>query len=457
MTIGGGLTYIGAFVAALAILVVIHELGHYWVARAFDVKVLRFSFGFGKVMWSRTMGPDQTEWAICAVPLGGYVKMLDESEGPVDEHERQRAFNAQSLPQRALIVVAGPVANLILAVALYLVVFMHGVYEFRPVIGVPPAGTPAAMANVPSGSQLIEVNGTRVTTWQDVRWVVLHDLLDGDSLVVTLLTPDGATATYRLSAPAGLGNRPEQDSLRALGLVLEPLRIDAIAGQVVEGSAAAEAGMLQGDRIESVNGEPISDWVQFSSLIRKSPGIPLLIDVSRRDVTLRINATPRGVDDGEKIIGRLGVAPKLPLIEDDPRATLVRYGVIDGAVKALRVTVDTSVLTVRMIGRMLIGQISWKNVSGPVTMADYAGQSAQLGLNAYLRFLALISISLGVLNLLPIPVLDGGHLLYYLAEAISGKALPEYVINVAQRIGMAALGLLMFFAFYNDINRLVSG
>ncbi len=457
MTMGGVLLYGAAFIAALAILVVIHELGHYSVARVFDVKVLRFAFGFGKVLWVRKFGPDATEWAVCAVPLGGYVKMLDESESPVDEREAERAFNRKSVGRRALIVAAGPVANLLLAVVLYAIVFGSGVYEFRPILGEPPIGSVAASVGVRAGSTVVGLNGSAVVTWQDVRWRALNDLLDNEVVIVDVLTADGVAEQYELAAPAGLGNQPERDSLRALGLVLQALRLEPLVGAVVPGSPAQAAGFQVGDRFHAVNGKAVADWAQFAGEIRRSPGIPLILDVARGDALVSIQATPALADSPEGPVGRLGVSPYVPPIEADPRAVLVSYGPVDSLVRAIRFTWETSVLTLRMIGRMIFGEISWKNVSGPVTMADYAGQSAQLGLNAYLRFLALISISLGVLNLLPIPVLDGGHLLYYLAEMLAGKPLPEPVTNAAQRVGIALLGMLMFFAFYNDINRLVSG
>ena len=225
MTMGGVLLYGAAFIAALAILVVIHELGHYSVARVFDVKVLRFAFGFGKVLWVRKFGPDATEWAVCAAPLGGYVKMLDESESPVDEREAERAFNRKSVGRRALIVAAGPVANLLLAVVLYAIVFGSGVYEFRPILGEPPIGSVAASVGVRAGSTVVGLNGSAVVTWQDVRWRALNDLLDNEVVIVDVLTADGVAEQYELAAPDGLGNQPERDSLRALGLVLLALRL----------------------------------------------------------------------------------------------------------------------------------------------------------------------------------------------------------------------------------------
>ncbi|MBK6906935.1 MAG: RIP metalloprotease RseP [Rhodocyclaceae bacterium] len=457
MTLPGVFVYAAAFVAALAILVVIHELGHFLVARAFDVKVLRFAFGFGKVLWVRRFGADATEWAVCAVPLGGYVKMLDESEGQVDSGEVNRAFNRKPLGQRALIVAAGPVANLLLAVVLYAFVFGSGVHEFRPILGEPPAGSVAASASIKARSTIVRINGNAVTSWQDVRWIALNDLLDNEVVSVDLLTAEGVAEHHELVAPAGLGNQPEQDSLRALGLVLQPLRLEPLVGAVLSGSPAQAAGVQVGDRFQAINGQLVTDWSEFSAQVRRSPGIPLVLDVARGELLVRIQATPAIAESVEGPIGRLGISPYMPPIDADPRVSLVRYGAFDAFVKATQFTWETSVLTLRMIGRMILGEISWKNVSGPVTMADYAGQSAHLGLSAYLRFLALISISLGVLNLLPIPVLDGGHLLYYLLEFLTGKPLPESVVNVGQRVGIALLGLLMVFAFYNDINRLVSG
>jgi regulator of sigma E protease len=451
------LTYPLAFLGAIVILVLIHELGHYCVARYFGVKVLRFSLGFGRVLWSRQIGRDQTEWALCAIPLGGYVKMLDEAESPVNPAERARAFNAQSLLRRALIVLAGPLANLLLAIVLYCGVFMGGVYEFRPEIAPPPAGSPAALAGIPDRSVIASLNGTRVTSWQDLRWQVTEQLLDRDELILGVKGEDGGVHEYHLNAPAGLGNAPERDSLATLGLSLVPFPIEAVIGRIVPQSPAALADIRAGDQVLSVNHQAITEWAPLSSQIRRSPDVAITLEIKRDDAVLMVVATPNKVIENGEAMGRLGIAPVLPKIENDPRADLVHYPLTESVKKAANLTLEMSVMTVRMIGRMITGDVSWKNVTGPVTMADYAGQSAQLGISIYLRFLALISISLGVLNLLPIPVLDGGHLLYYLVEAVVKRPLPEYIINVTQRLGVAVIALLMFVAFYNDIHRLISG
>ncbi len=457
MSLWSGMHYLLAFVGALALLVVVHELGHYLVARACGVKVLRFSFGFGPVLWLRRAGRDDTEWAVCAIPLGGYVKMLDETEEQIEPDEAHRAFNRQPLTRRALIVAAGPIANLLLAIALFALVLMIGVHEFRPILAAPDVGSPAEQAGIPAGALVQKLNAKAIASWQDLRWVLTKEGLDGHEITLEIATQDNIVRDYVLDLPQELKTAPDKDGLRLLGLRLEPLAVAPIVGKIMPGSPAELAGLQVNDRLRSIDGVALNTWEDFATRIRQSPGKLLHIDVVREPVELSLEITPQTVRADGHDIGRVGISPRLPNIEDDPRVMLVRVSPIEALIKGTELTWETSVLTLRMMGRMLIGEVSLKNISGPVTIADYAGQSAQMGVTAYLRFLALISISLGVLNLLPIPVLDGGHLLYYLVEGISGKPLQERFLELAQRVGMAMLAVLMLFAFYNDFNRLISG
>ncbi len=449
------LFYLAAFVLALGILVTIHELGHFLVARWCGVKVLRFCIGFGKPLWSKRVGPDQTEWAVAAIPLGGYVKMLDEREGEVASHERQRAFNQQSLWHRSLIVLAGPVANLLLAVLIYTGVFLHGVEEMRPVVGEPVAQSPAARAGFKSGESVRAVDGVAINTWQEFRWAMVQRVGSPQTVRCEVEQGNGYIDFRTLEIASDVELEPETDPLQTLGFTpFQPPMAPVLAAIVADGPAA-QAGLLVGDKVLAANGVEVQDWRQVVKAIKASPGEMLRLRIDRQGQVLDVSVLASEVEERGRKIGRIGVAPA-PLSEAERAQLLVltHYSVFGALTKAVQATLDTSLFSLRMMGNMVLGKVSWKNLSGPVTIADYAGQSAQMGLLPYLKFLALISISLGVLNLLPIPLLDGGHLLYHTIEAIKGGPLSEKLMDMCQRLGLGLLGSLMFFALYNDISRL---
>ncbi|THF63465.1 RIP metalloprotease RseP [Pseudothauera rhizosphaerae] len=450
-------SYLIPFAAALGLLILIHELGHYLVARWCGVKVLRFSIGFGKPLVAWRAGRDGTEWALAAFPLGGYVKMLDEREGEVAAHELRRAFNCQSVYRRFAIVAAGPLANLLLAIVLYWGLFATGVEELRPRLAVVESASVAAAAGVRDGDLVTAVDGEAVHSWQELRWVLLRHALDERRVTLQVRTLEGVEVHRPLDL-SGFAIDDGEDLIVRIGL--RPWRplIEPVIGELVADGPAARVGLRAGDRFVELGGAPLDSWSDLVDRVRAAAGTELPAVVERGGERIAVILVPDVAEEGGERIGRIGVAVARPSIgEHDALFAVVRYGPVDSLVKAMRQTWETSVVSVRMIGRMLTGDVSWKNLSGPVTIADYAGQTAQLGWGQYLKFVALISISLGVLNLLPIPVLDGGHLMYYTIEIFKGGPVPERVMEIGQQIGLVILAMLMAFAFYNDISRLVSG
>ncbi len=452
------LTTLAAFVVALGCLIVVHEYGHFAVARACGVKVLRFSVGFGRPLWSMRLGRDATEWVIAAFPLGGYVKMLDEREGPVAPAELPRAFNRQSVWRRIAIVIAGPAANFALAIALYWALFVYGVPGLKPVVGEPPANTPAHHAGFAAGEVLVGIGGEPVASWQDARWILLQHAVRKSAVVVTVTRTGGGTAARRLELSGVTATDLEGDFLRTLGLNRYQPPLKPVIGEVVGGGAAERAGLKAGDEFAAINNRKIENWEQVVKLVRAHPGTPLVIEVRRGGVLQPVIAvSPETVIEGGSTIGRIGAAPRIDRSALADMVVEVRYGPLEGFNRAVQKTWDTSVFTLRMLGKMIVGDVSLKNLSGPITIADYAGQSAQSGAASYLLFLALISISLGVLNLLPIPLLDGGHLMYYAIEILQGRPLSDRAIEIGQHVGLVLLVVLMAFALYNDIHRLIGG
>lgn len=450
------LDYLIPFAVALGILIVVHEFGHYIVARLCGVKVLRFSLGFGKPLLVWRGGRDRTEWALSAFPLGGYVKMLDEREAPVADDELHRAFNRQTVWRRIAIVAAGPLANLVLAIALYWGLYSSGVEELRPRLGVPAAASAAERSGFTDGELVRSVDGQPVATWQELRLQLLQHVFERRAVTVETINFKDEIAFRQLDMAGVHVDQGEQDISVQLGLSLYRPNVPAVLGALSAGGAAERAGLKSGDRVLRIGGKRIGGWGDLVETVRDAPGAELEFEVLRDNVSLVLKVVSSSVEEKGRTIGRIGVAVADADIRRDLMFTIVRYDFIDALVKGVAQTWDTAALSVSMLGRMIVGDVSVKNLSGPVTIADFAGQSAKMGWAHYIKFLALISISLGVLNLLPVPVLDGGHLLYYVIEIIKGGPVSERVMEIGQQIGMALLAALMAFAFYNDINRLVA-
>jgi len=451
------LYYLAAFALILGVLIVVHEYGHYLVARWAGVKVLRFSVGFGRALWSKRLGRDGTEWALGMFPLGGYVKMLDEREGEVAPEELHRSFNRQSVRRRMAIVAAGPAANLLLAIVVYWGLFWHGTEELKPILGAPAAASPAAASGMQSGERVIKVGGELVQTWQDMHWVLIRQAVDQDSIELEVINPRNEITIRHLDVSSARAGGWEGDALARLGISFYRPTIPPVLGKISPNSAAAAAGLQAGDEILMIDDKPVTTWPDVVQNVRNSPGKTLDFEVQRQGERLVIEITPLPVEEGGQKIGRIGASVRDTGASRSELMITVRYGVIPALGKAIYETWDKSVFSLVMIGKMITGEVSWRNISGPVTIADYAGQSAKLGVGYYLKFLALVSISLAVLNLLPIPILDGGHLLYYVVEIIKRGPLSERSMEIGQQIGLALMLMLMAFAFYNDINRLISG
>ena len=447
-----------AFVVTLGILIVIHEYGHYRVALACGVKVLRFSVGFGRVVWRRQADADSTEFVLSALPLGGYVRMLDEREGPVAPGDLGRAFNRKPLWQRSAIVVAGPVANLLLAVLLYAAANLLGVDEPKAVVGPSVPASLAEKSDLRSGDW-VRAWSTDGLEWHDLksmtdlRWQVTQAVLQGERLNLMVSNLDGA-AQRRLVLPLDSLEKQEIDAALMQRIGIGAAYSEPVLGQVKQGGPAAAAGLLSGDRVLSIDGRAVVDASQVRELIRASgrTGVATKMQwrVQRAGQTLDVEISPKVATEGAGTVGRIEVYPGQP-----PVMVAVRYGPLEAVSMGATRTWDMSVLTLRMMGRMLIGEASLKNLSGPLTIADYAGQSAQLGLAYYLGFLAVVSISLGVLNLLPLPMLDGGHLMYYLFEGVTGRPVSVMWLDRLQRGGVAIMLMMMSLALYNDVARLM--
>ncbi|MBY0469057.1 MAG: RIP metalloprotease RseP [Burkholderiaceae bacterium] len=449
-----------AFLLTLGVLIVVHEYGHYRVAVACGVKVLRFSVGFGRVIWRRQATPDSTEFVVSMLPLGGYVRMLDEREAPVDSAEVARAFNRQSLWKRSAIVAAGPIANLLLAVVLYAGAFWIGMDEPKAVVSAPTADSIAERSGLRAGdwvraSSPDGMEWTEVQSMTDLVWHLTQGVLRAEAVHLRVADAQGQhVRSVVLELDRLTGREVDAQLMRRIGL--PGVYAEPIMGQIKPNGPAEAAGLRAGDRVLSVDGRAIADAASLRELVRASGASARVIQpqqwlIERGSQRLRLEVEPVSVADGEQHrIGRIEA-----FIGGPPEMVLVRHDFFDGLSQSVTRTVDMAALTLKMFGRMVIGEASLKNLTGPLTIADYAGQSVRVGLAYYLGFLAVVSISLGVLNLLPLPMLDGGHLMYHLFEATTGRPVPELWLERLQRGGVAIMLMLMSIALFNDVVRLV--
>jgi regulator of sigma E protease len=451
----GVLISLAAFIVAIGVLVTVHEFGHFWVARRLGVKVLRFSIGFGKPLWKRTFGKDKTELVIAALPLGGYVKMLDEREGEVAAAELTRAFNRQPVNTRIAVVVAGPAFNFLFAIIVYWAMFVTGVPGLKPLVGEVTPASYAAEAGILSGDEILAVAGEPTATWETTVLALLEASLDElNTVSVAVRGADGQERHLQVHFET-------PDELLKKGGVLEnfglsPWQPLAVIESLVAGSAGERAGLLSGDQVVLADGMAISNWGQWVDFVRERPGQNIAVQVLRDGEAVKLMVRPDSITEKGREIGRIGAYVQLP--DDEQRATMrvvVRHGLLKAIPEALNKTWEMTTLTLRTLWKMITGRASVENLSGPITIAQYAGQSAAIGLAAFLGFLGIVSVSLGVLNLLPVPVLDGGHLLFYLVELVTGSPVTEAIQLAAQKIGIVLLLGLMTLAFYNDFIRLL--
>lgn len=452
------LTAIVAFVVAIGILVAVHEFGHYWVARKLGIKVLRFSIGFGKPLWRHVAGADQVEYVLAAIPLGGYVKLLDEREGDVPPDDVPRAFNRQPVWKRIAVLLAGPAFNLVFAVAVYWVLFSAGVPALKPIVGDVTPGSIAARAGLKYEDLILSVGGKPVDTLEATMLGTLDDLIDDGVITLRVRGSDGGERDVVMHTGAERRSLTQADTmLSGLGFDFWRPRMPTTVGVVANGSAAAQAGLRPGDKIVKFDGQPVADFSQLVHLVEPSANRQVTVEVERAGATLELPVKVGEDSVGGRKVGRLGVSPTgkpLPSrVTPDDMLTVQKYGPLAAVGEAAVKTWDTSLFTLRIVGRIVTGDVSLKNLSGPISIAETTGFAVRQGWRTFLSTLALISISLGVLNLLPIPILDGGQVVYQLAELVKGRPVSERAQLFGQQIGIAMLLLMMTLAFYNDIAR----
>ncbi len=446
-----------AFIVAIGILVTIHEFGHFWVARRLGVRVQKFSIGFGRPLWRRR-GRDGTEYIIAAIPLGGYVKMLGEGDDePLTEAQKHEAFNHKSLSARSAIAAAGPLFNFFFAIFAFWLVLVIGESGLRPWVGTVTPDSVAAQAGFQPGEEIVAVNGEETPTWSMVMYQLASASVSDQPTRINVREPDGLIIERVLPADSIREPAEQPDLLGGIGLKPEEVDLPAVVGEVLPGEPAEAAGLRPGDRLLAVDGQPLRSWSDWVDYIRAHPDTRMQVEVERAGDYLTLVLVSASLQVEDKVIGRIGAAPQPPPEElRDHYIAEYRLDPLSAVPAAVGRTWDFSVLTLKVIGQVLIGQASVKNLSGPITIADVAGKTASAGITQFLKFLALVSVSLGVLNLLPVPVLDGGHLLFNALEAVKGSPLSDAFVMQAQRVGMALLMGLIGLALYVDISRLLA-
>lgn len=442
---------LGAFIVALGVLITVHEFGHFWVARRCGVKVERFSVGFGKALWRRR-DRQGTEYVIAMIPLGGYVKMLDERVEPVPPELRHCAFNHKTVSQRAAIIAAGPLANFIFAIFAWWLVFIIGVPGIRPVVGEIVSGSPAGIAQIVPGMELKAIDGIETPDWDAVRMALVSKIGDQQTMVSVVPFGTAQVSEKRIDLRNWQFDPAKQDPVTSLGMLPRGPQIETVLAEVQANSAAMKAGLQAGDRIVKVDGQPLDQWQRFVTLVRDNPGKALAVEVERQGNSLALTLTP-DVKPGRKAEGFAGVVPRIIPLPDEYK-TVRQYGPFAAIGEASAKTWQLMKLTVNMLGKLVTGEVKLNNLSGPISIAQGAGMSAEYGLIYYLMFLALISVNLGIINLFPLPVLDGGHLLFLAIEKIKGGPVSERVQDFSYRIGSILLVLLMGLALFNDFSRL---
>jgi regulator of sigma E protease len=455
--LSGILTSALAFIVAIGVLVAVHEFGHFWVARRLGIKVLRFSIGFGRPLWRRSAA-DGTEYWISAIPLGGYVKMLDEREGDVAPEDLPRAFNRQPPSRRIAVLFAGPAFNFLFAIVVYWIMFVVGVPAVKPIVGAIEPESAAAVAGLRPGDRILAVDGSGTDTMMAAQLDLLKAMVPGGRATLELESPDGARRTAHIEYVGDTHALTEPGAMfPGLGIGLWRPQIPAVIGEVVPEGTAAASGLEPEDRVLSVDGQPVADWSELVEFVRARPGETVEVVVERAGATRSLALFIGAADDEGQRVGRIGAGPRVTADLWDPVRTEQRFGPVGAVGQAVGETWRMSALTVTMMGRMLLGQVSVKNISGPINIAQAAGFTAAAGLTAFLSFLAIVSISLGIINLLPIPLLDGGQIVYQCVEVAKGSPVSERAQIIGQQVGILLLLLLMTFAFYNDIVRLATG
>ena len=445
-----------AFIISVGLLITFHEFGHFSVARFFDIKVLRFSIGFGRPIYTRHFGRDRTEFTICLLPLGGYVKMLDDREGTVVQQEKAREFNGKPLWQRFLIVLAGPFFNFIFAIIAYSLIYTIGINALKPIIGHVETTSIASSSGFAEGQEILSINGVSTPTWPTVIDSLVNHVVSGDVVDIQVANNSGEKQVLSLNLSSiSIDEMADGNLLKKLGLNIVKLKLPPIIGEIEKNGPAQASGLLQNDRIIAVNSNLVDSWQEWVEIIQENPDKSLNVELLRDEALINIELRPKNYEINGKNIGRIGARPA---VNDDLYSSyfaLEQYSLHLAILMAFDKTWEMSVLSLKVLAKMISGDASVKNLSGPISIAKYAGQSASIGATALLTFLAIVSISLGVLNLLPIPLLDGGHLVYYIIEIFTGKPVSDSVQMTGQQIGIVLLFGLMGLALYNDFVRLL--